>query len=127
MGGMRRAILIALVAALAAMPLLNALPADKPLHVSDFLISITGEWLCYAILALSIDLAWGSLSVCRDPTLNAPVTDERNRNGYTEPSGDDACQDDCWSLCENSLGGSGTDFARYCASVVGMINGPTFN
>ncbi len=56
---MRRAILIALVAALAAMPLLNALPADKPLHVSDFLISITGEWLCYAILALSIDLAWG--------------------------------------------------------------------
>jgi hypothetical protein len=24
-----------------------------------------------------------------------------------EPSGEDDCQTDCWSLCENSLGGSG--------------------
>ena len=56
---MKRAILIGFVAALAAMPLLNGLPADSPFHVSDFLISIFGKWLCYAILALSIDLAWG--------------------------------------------------------------------
>ena len=34
---------------------------------------------------------------------------------------------DCWSLCENSLGGNGTLLALYCASVVGTISGPTFN
>src|SRR3954471_24539871 len=43
------------------------------------------------------------------------------------PSGDDACQYDCWSLCENSLGGSGTDPARYCALVVGATSVPTFS
>jgi urea transport system permease protein len=54
-----RAGLIAIVLALACMPLLNMLPASHPLHVSDFLVSITGKWICYAILALSLDLAWG--------------------------------------------------------------------
>jgi urea transport system permease protein len=47
------------VLVLAAMPLLNALPATHALHVSDFLVSVTGKWICYAILALSLDLAWG--------------------------------------------------------------------
>ncbi len=32
---------------------------------------------------------------------------------------------DCWSLCENRLGGSGTLRARYSARVVGTIIGPT--
>jgi urea transport system permease protein len=54
-----RAGLLAVVAVLAAMPLLNTLPQDHALHVSDFLVSITGKWICYAILALSLDLAWG--------------------------------------------------------------------
>ncbi|MBR0683819.1 urea ABC transporter permease subunit UrtC [Roseomonas eburnea] len=44
---------------LAALPTLNALPADHALHVSDFIVSVTGKWICYAILALSLDLAWG--------------------------------------------------------------------
>ncbi|HQW67952.1 MAG TPA: aminotransferase class IV, partial [Gemmatimonadales bacterium] len=35
----------------------------------------------------------------------------------TAPSAADACQMDCWSLCENSLGGSGTERAWYCARV----------
>jgi urea transport system permease protein len=56
---MRRAILLACICTLAALPLLNMLPTDNPLHVSDFIITIVGKWLCYAILALSIDLAWG--------------------------------------------------------------------
>ena len=43
------------------------------------------------------------------------------------PSGDDDCQTDCWSLCENSLGGSGTDFAVYCALVVGCTSVPTLS
>ncbi|WP_456315594.1 urea ABC transporter permease subunit UrtC [Roseococcus suduntuyensis] len=47
------------VLALAALPAFNALPADHPLHVPDFLVSVVGKWICYAILALAIDLAWG--------------------------------------------------------------------
>ena len=56
--GMRAGLLV-VVALLAAMPVLNQLPEAHPLHVSDFLVSITGKWICYAILALSLDLAWG--------------------------------------------------------------------
>jgi urea transport system permease protein len=44
---------------LALLPLLNRLPPDSALHVSDFTVSVTGKWITYAILALSIDLAWG--------------------------------------------------------------------
>ena len=40
------------------------------------------------------------------------------------PSGADACQVDCWSLCENSLAGSLTDLLLYCALVVGWIRVP---
>ena len=43
------------------------------------------------------------------------------------PSGDDDCQTDCWSLCENSLGGSGTEPAVYCAFVVGCTSVPTLS
>ncbi len=56
--GLRAGLLVALLL-LAAMPVLNQLPVTHPLHVSDFLVSITGKWICYAILALSLDLAWG--------------------------------------------------------------------
>jgi urea transport system permease protein len=44
-------------AVLAAMNLL--VPAASPLHVPDFVVSIAGKYLCYAILALAIDLVWG--------------------------------------------------------------------
>src|SRR5690606_14328803 len=47
-----------------------------------------------------------------------------------EPSLPSACQKLCWSLCENSLGGSGY-FARsgllYSASVSGVISEPTLD
>jgi urea transport system permease protein len=56
--GLRAGLLIALLA-LAALPLLNQLPVSHALHVSDFIVSVTGKWICYAILALSLDLAWG--------------------------------------------------------------------
>jgi ABC-type branched-subunit amino acid transport system permease subunit len=29
------------------------------LHVSDFSINLYGKYLCYAILAISVDLLWG--------------------------------------------------------------------
>ena len=36
---------------------------DHPLHVSTFIISLFGKYLCYALLALSIDLVWGFCGV----------------------------------------------------------------
>jgi urea transport system permease protein len=44
-------------ALLATMNLL--VPATSPLHVPDFAVAIAGKYLCYAILALAIDLVWG--------------------------------------------------------------------
>ncbi|MBK1657062.1 urea ABC transporter permease subunit UrtC [Paracraurococcus ruber] len=54
-----RLVLIGAVLVLALLPLLNRLPPDSALYVSDFIVSITGKWITYAILALAIDLAWG--------------------------------------------------------------------
>ena len=42
-------------------------------------------------------------------------------------SGREDCQKAVWSLCEKSLGGSGTDFAVYWALVVGRIRVPMFS
>jgi urea transport system permease protein len=56
--GLRAGLAIA-VLLLALIPALNLLPASHALHLSDFTISVTGKWICYAILALSVDLAWG--------------------------------------------------------------------
>ena len=50
----------AAVLLLVLLPLANlALPADHPLHVSDFLVTLVGKILCYAIVALAMDLIWG--------------------------------------------------------------------
>ncbi|HXC27454.1 MAG TPA: urea ABC transporter permease subunit UrtC [Stellaceae bacterium] len=42
---------------LAALNLLT--PGASAAHVPDFVISLVGKYLCYAILALAIDLVWG--------------------------------------------------------------------
>ncbi|WP_431281810.1 urea ABC transporter permease subunit UrtC [Humitalea sp. 24SJ18S-53] len=55
----RRIILIGCVLLLALIPILNLLPPSNVFHVSDFIVSISGKWICYAILALALDLAWG--------------------------------------------------------------------
>jgi urea transport system permease protein len=54
-------IFLALLAAFAiAVPLLNMLvPAASPFHVSTYLVALFGKYICYAMLALSIDLIWG--------------------------------------------------------------------
>jgi urea transport system permease protein len=44
---------------LGLLPVLNALPEAHALHVSDFIVAVVGKWICYGILALAIDLAWG--------------------------------------------------------------------
>jgi urea transport system permease protein len=49
---------LAIVAML--VPVLNlALPSSSPLHVPTYLVALFGKYLCYALLALSIDLIWG--------------------------------------------------------------------
>ena len=54
-----RWVLIGAVLLLALLPVLNRLPLDSALHVSDFVVAVTGKWITYAVLALAIDLAWG--------------------------------------------------------------------
>ena len=46
-----------------ALPLLNALPATLPFHVSNFTLNLFGKFLTYAILALGLDLIWGYTGV----------------------------------------------------------------
>lgn len=41
------------------LPALNVLPVPEFLRVSDFTINLYGKYLCYAILAVSVDLLWG--------------------------------------------------------------------
>jgi urea transport system permease protein len=48
-------------ALLAALNLLT--PAASALHVADFVISLVGKYLCYAILALAVDLVWGYVGI----------------------------------------------------------------
>ena len=35
------------------------LPSTSILHISDYSVSLSGKILCYAIVALAIDLVWG--------------------------------------------------------------------
>ncbi|MDJ0607542.1 MAG: urea ABC transporter permease subunit UrtC [Kiloniellales bacterium] len=57
----RSSIFLGLLLATAVLvPLGNlALPADHPLHLSAFTVTLLGKYLCYALLALSVDLIWG--------------------------------------------------------------------
>ncbi len=52
---------LAVVAAIGILvPLSNLLlPESSPLQVPTYLMALWGKYLCYAILALSIDLIWG--------------------------------------------------------------------
>ncbi|MDH5640449.1 MAG: urea ABC transporter permease subunit UrtC [Nitrospira sp.] len=49
---------------LVVLPLLNVLPSeDSWLHLSDFRLNQFGKFLCFAILALGLDLTWGYCGV----------------------------------------------------------------
>jgi urea transport system permease protein len=39
------------------------LPAVYPLHLDAYVVSLLGKYLCFALLALSIDLIWGYLGI----------------------------------------------------------------
>ncbi len=53
--------LLALIALLLmAVPILHLLvPESNPLHLSDYFVTLTGKILCYAIVAVALDLVWG--------------------------------------------------------------------
>jgi urea transport system permease protein len=49
-----------LVAAAILVPALNLYaPRDSALHVPDYIVTLVGKYLCYALLALAVDLVWG--------------------------------------------------------------------
>jgi len=57
----RSTIFLCILATIAiVVPALNLLlPASSPLHVPTYLMALFGKYICYALLALSIDLIWG--------------------------------------------------------------------
>lgn len=54
-------IFLAIVAAAAVIvPALNLLvPESSPFHIPTYVVALFGKYVCYALLALSIDLIWG--------------------------------------------------------------------
>ena len=52
--------LLLLLTVAIAVPYCNqALPPEHPYHLSTYTVTLIGKYLCYALLALSIDLIWG--------------------------------------------------------------------
>jgi urea transport system permease protein len=53
-------IAIGAIVILGILPALNAfVPESSVFHISDFTINLYGKYLCYAALAISVDLLWG--------------------------------------------------------------------
>jgi urea transport system permease protein len=58
-------VLLGVLATLAVVvPIANLLiPEGSPLHVSTFMVTLLGKYLCYALLAISLDLVWGYVGI----------------------------------------------------------------
>ncbi|WP_435104310.1 urea ABC transporter permease subunit UrtC [Arhodomonas sp. AD133] len=55
-----RVLIALLLAAAVAVPVANLLvPEGSALHLSSYTVTLLGKYLCYALLALSVDLIWG--------------------------------------------------------------------
>ena len=55
-----RIAMLLIAAATLVVPLLNAwAPEDSALHVPTWMVALLGKYLCFALLALSVDLIWG--------------------------------------------------------------------
>ncbi len=55
-----RIFLAVLAAVTVLVPVLNlALPPESPFHVPTYAMSLLGKYLCYALLAVALDLVWG--------------------------------------------------------------------
>ncbi len=58
------AMLVVLVLIAVGVPMLNLwVPSDHPLHLSAYTVTVLGKYLCYALLAVSIDLVWGYMGI----------------------------------------------------------------
>ncbi|MEA9391385.1 urea ABC transporter permease subunit UrtC [Acerihabitans sp. TG2] len=57
----RTAITLGILAfiALIILPLLALLPPDHPLAISTYTLTLVGKILCYAVVAIALDLVWG--------------------------------------------------------------------
>ena len=47
------------VAIAVIIPILNSTPADSALHVSNFNLNLWGKYICYAALAITLNMLWG--------------------------------------------------------------------
>jgi urea transport system permease protein len=55
-----RAFLVIVAAAAVIVPLLNmVVPETSAFHIPTYVVALFGKYVCYALLALSIDLIWG--------------------------------------------------------------------
>ncbi|MDR3515557.1 MAG: urea ABC transporter permease subunit UrtC [Azospirillaceae bacterium] len=50
---------VTLIVAAGVIPALTLLPAESPLQIAPYLVPLLGKYVCYAILALALDLIWG--------------------------------------------------------------------
>jgi urea transport system permease protein len=50
---------LAITVALLVMPFLALLPATHPLAISTYTLTLVGKILCYAVVAVALDLVWG--------------------------------------------------------------------
>ncbi|ODC02788.1 urea ABC transporter permease subunit UrtC [Terasakiispira papahanaumokuakeensis] len=56
--------LLVLLGAVALVSVLHlAFPEGHPLHVSTYTVTLLGKYLCYALLAVAVDLIWGYLGI----------------------------------------------------------------
>lgn len=58
-------VLLAVLAVIGiGVPVLNLwVPPDHPLHLSAYTVTVIGKYLCYALLAVAIDLVWGYMGI----------------------------------------------------------------
>ena len=59
-----RALAGILLLTLMILPFLALLPADHPLAISVWTLQLAGKILCYAVVAVALDLVWGYAGSC---------------------------------------------------------------
>lgn len=52
-------LVVALLAVAVLVPVLNNLPPDSAFFIPNYVVPLAGKYLCFALLALSVDLVWG--------------------------------------------------------------------